>query len=83
MIIIDSSALILRFSVFNTFLAIGFDGIPFLLPVELTPLQTRAKSVAIATGFFWLCSKFRRLYLVYPHIDMYRFLCCDDFACTH
>ena len=34
------------------------DGIPFLLPVELTPLQTRAKSVAIATCFFWLCSKF-------------------------
>ncbi|CAJ2511448.1 Uu.00g070730.m01.CDS01 [Anthostomella pinea] len=40
--------------VFNTFLAIGFDGIPFLLPVELTPLQTRGKSVAIANGFFWL-----------------------------
>ncbi|KAJ9133457.1 General substrate transporter [Pleurostoma richardsiae] len=44
--------------VFNTFLAIGMDGIPFLLPVELTPLQTRAKSVAIATGFFWLCNFF-------------------------
>ncbi|AEO63159.1 uncharacterized protein THITE_2038523 [Thermothielavioides terrestris NRRL 8126] len=44
--------------VFNTFLAIGFDGIPFLLPVELTPLQTRAKSVAIATAFFWLCNFF-------------------------
>ncbi|RDW62489.1 hypothetical protein BP5796_10791 [Coleophoma crateriformis] len=44
--------------VFNTFLAIGFDGIPFLLPVELTPLQTRGKSVAIATGFFWLCNFF-------------------------
>lgn len=34
------------------------DGIPFLLPVELTPLKTRAKSVAIATGFFWLCNFF-------------------------
>ncbi|CAK7197847.1 hypothetical protein SEUCBS139899_000497 [Sporothrix eucalyptigena] len=44
--------------VFNTFLAIGMDGIPFLLPVELTPLKTRAKSVAIATGFFWLCNFF-------------------------
>lgn len=44
--------------VFNTFAAIGFDGIPFLLPVELTPLKTRGKSVAIATGCFWLCSTF-------------------------
>lgn len=44
--------------VFNTFFAIGFDGIPFLLPVELTPLETRAKSVAIATGCFWLCNFF-------------------------
>lgn len=44
--------------IFNTFFAIGFDGIPFLLPVELTPLQTRGKSVAIATGFFWLCNFF-------------------------
>ncbi|KAI0015254.1 general substrate transporter [Xylariomycetidae sp. FL0641] len=42
--------------VFNTFLAIGYDGIPFLLPVELTPLQTRGKSVAIANGCFWLCN---------------------------
>ncbi|KAI1339974.1 general substrate transporter [Xylariaceae sp. FL0016] len=40
--------------IFNTFLAVGFDGIPFLLPVELTPLQTRGKSVAIANGCFWL-----------------------------
>lgn len=45
--------------VFDTFFAIGFDGIPFLLPVELTPLQTRAKSVSIATGCFWLCSMLR------------------------
>lgn len=44
--------------VFNTFFAIGFDGIPFLLPVELTPLQTRGKSVAIANGCFWLCSEY-------------------------
>ncbi|KAH8882434.1 hypothetical protein GQ53DRAFT_831556 [Thozetella sp. PMI_491] len=44
--------------VFNTFIAIGFCGIPFLLPVELTPLQTRGKSVAIATGIFWLCNFF-------------------------
>ncbi|KAJ5618370.1 hypothetical protein N7528_007013 [Penicillium herquei] len=44
--------------VFNTFFGIGFDGIPFLLPVELTPLQTRAKSVSIATGCFWLCNFF-------------------------
>ncbi|OKL58146.1 hypothetical protein UA08_06448 [Talaromyces atroroseus] len=44
--------------VFNTFAGIGFDGIPFLLPVELTPLQTRGKSVAIATGCFWLCNFF-------------------------
>ncbi|KAF2767627.1 general substrate transporter [Teratosphaeria nubilosa] len=43
---------------FNTFFAIGFDGVPFLLPVELTPLQTRAKSVSIATGCFWLCNFF-------------------------
>ena len=34
------------------------DGIPFLLPVKLTPLKTRAKSVAIATVFFWLCNFF-------------------------
>jgi MFS family permease len=47
--------------VFNTFAAIGFDGIPFLLPVELTPLKTRGKSVAIATGCFWLCSKFSQI----------------------
>ncbi|KAI0479387.1 general substrate transporter [Xylariaceae sp. FL0804] len=40
--------------IFNTFLGIGYDGIPFLLPVELTPLQTRGKSVAIANGCFWL-----------------------------
>lgn len=43
--------------VFNSFFAIGFDGIPWLLPVELTPLQTRGKSVAIANGCFWMCSK--------------------------
>jgi MFS family permease len=43
---------------FNTFAGIGFDGIPFLLPVELTPLRTRGKSVAIATGCFWLCSMY-------------------------
>lgn len=43
--------------VFNTFFALGFCGIPFLLPVELTPLQTRGKSVAIANGCFWSCSK--------------------------
>ncbi|PSR79063.1 general substrate transporter [Coniella lustricola] len=42
--------------VFNTFFAIGFDGIPFLLPVELTPLQTRGQSVAIANGCFWMCN---------------------------
>jgi Sugar (and other) transporter len=38
--------------VFNTFVGIGFDGIPFLLPVELTPLKTRGKSVDITTGCF-------------------------------
>lgn len=43
--------------VFNSFFAIGFAGIPWLLPVELTPLQTRGKSVAIANGCFWMCSK--------------------------
>ncbi|OAA67233.1 General substrate transporter [Niveomyces insectorum RCEF 264] len=43
---------------FNTFFAIGLNGIPFLLPVELTPLKTRAKSVAIATGFFWMFNFF-------------------------
>ncbi|CRG91013.1 hypothetical protein PISL3812_08061 [Talaromyces islandicus] len=36
----------------------GCDGIPFLLPVELTPLRTRGKSVAIATGCFGLCNFF-------------------------
>lgn len=45
-------------SVFDTFSAIGFDCLAFLLPVELTPLRTRAKSVSIATGCFWLCSRF-------------------------
>ena len=55
-------------SVFNTFFGIGFDGIPFLLPVELTPLQTRGKSVAIATGCFWLCSVF--------HLREPFFTCC-------
>lgn len=27
-----------------------------MLPVELTPLATRGKSVAVATGCFWLCN---------------------------
>lgn len=43
---------------FNTFFAIGFCGVPFLMPVEVTPLQTRAKSVSIATGCFWICNFF-------------------------
>ena len=43
-------------SLFNTVCAIGTNGLAFLLPVELTPLQTRGKSVAISTGFFWLCN---------------------------
>ena len=45
-------------SLFNTVCAIGTNGLAFLLPVELTPLQTRGKSVAISTGFFWLCNFF-------------------------
>ncbi|KAJ5082308.1 sugar transporter [Penicillium argentinense] len=45
-------------SIFNTVYAIGTNGLAFLLPVELTPLQTRGKSVAISTGFFWLCNFF-------------------------
>ncbi|GFZ42316.1 hypothetical protein JCM24511_00030 [Saitozyma sp. JCM 24511] len=44
--------------VFNGFFAVGFCGIPFLLPMELTPLATRAKSVAIATACFWSCNFF-------------------------
>lgn len=28
------------------------------MPVEMTPLQTRGKSVAISTGLFWLCNFF-------------------------
>ncbi|OQE32016.1 hypothetical protein PENSTE_c001G04509 [Penicillium steckii] len=44
--------------VFNTVSGIGFQGNSFLLPVELTPLQTRGKSVSIATGIFWLCNFF-------------------------
>lgn len=44
--------------VFNTFFAIGFGGIPWLLPVELTPLKTRGRSVAVANGCFWFCSMF-------------------------
>lgn len=44
--------------VFNTFFAVGFCGIPWLLPVELTPLKTRGRSVAVANGFFWFCSRF-------------------------
>lgn len=45
-------------SIFNTVCAIGTNGLAFLLPVELTPLQTRGTSVAISTGFFWLCNFF-------------------------
>ncbi|KAI2865699.1 hypothetical protein CBS63078_8346 [Aspergillus niger] len=44
--------------IFNTVCAIGTNGLAFLLPVELTPLQTRGTSVAISTGFFWLCNFF-------------------------
>lgn len=43
---------------FNTVCAIGTNGLAFLLPVEFTPLQTRGKSVAISTGFFWLFNFF-------------------------
>lgn len=43
--------------VFNTFFAVGFCGIPWLLPVELTPLKTRGRSVAVANGCFWFCSR--------------------------
>lgn len=68
--------------VFNTVSGIGFQGNSFLLPVELTPLQTRGKSVSIATGIFWLCSKCQL------HIDIvklgfltiYRLLRGDDIA---
>jgi hypothetical protein len=56
--------------VFNGFFAIGFCGIPFLLPMELTPLATRAKSVAIATACFWSCSESpRRLAVLIPLTD--------------
>lgn len=48
--------------VFNTFFAVGFCGIPWLLPVELTPLKTRGRSVAVANGCFWLCSKWNSLW---------------------
>ncbi|PWY62098.1 sugar transporter [Aspergillus eucalypticola CBS 122712] len=44
--------------IFNTVCAIGTNGLAFLLPVELTPLQTRGTSVAISTGIFWLCNFF-------------------------
>ncbi|GLA20963.1 hypothetical protein AnigIFM62618_009937 [Aspergillus niger] len=44
--------------IFNTVCAIGTNGLAFLLPVELTPLQTRGTSVAISTGCFWLCNFF-------------------------
>jgi sugar porter (SP) family MFS transporter len=69
---------------FNTCFAIGFDGIPFLLPVELTPLQTRAISVSIATGFFWLCNFF--VVMISPvlisHIQYgtYILWCCTNLA---
>lgn len=43
---------------FNSVCAIGTNGLAFLLPVEFTPLQTRGKSVAISTGFFWLFNFF-------------------------
>lgn len=43
--------------VFNSFFAVGFDGIPWLLPRELTPVQTRRESVAIANGCSWMGSK--------------------------
>ncbi|GLA35241.1 hypothetical protein AnigIFM63309_010644 [Aspergillus niger] len=46
--------------IFNTVCAIGTNGLAFLLPVELTPLQTRGTSVAISTGFFWLFPETRK-----------------------
>jgi hypothetical protein len=45
-------------SIFNTACAVGTNGLAFLMPVEMTPLQTRGKSVAISTGLFWLCNFF-------------------------
>ncbi|KAF3405188.1 Sugar transporter STL1 [Talaromyces pinophilus] len=44
--------------IFNTACAVGTNGLAFLMPVEMTPLQTRGKSVAISTGLFWLCNFF-------------------------
>lgn len=68
--------------VFNTVSGIGFQGNSFLLPVELTPLQTRGKSVSIATGIFWLCSKYPLHIgtLRLGFLTIHRLLCGDDIA---
>ncbi|PCH04068.1 Major facilitator superfamily domain, general substrate transporter [Penicillium occitanis (nom. inval.)] len=50
--------LITYYVIFNTACAVGTNGLAFLMPVEMTPLQTRGKSVAISTGLFWLCNFF-------------------------
>lgn len=42
--------------VFNFFFACAFCPIPWLAPVEYAPLRTRGKTIALATGFFWLCN---------------------------
>lgn len=39
--------------VFNTFFAIGWLGIPWLIPAEITPLSIRAAANGISTGANW------------------------------
>ncbi|CAK7236844.1 hypothetical protein SEUCBS140593_009756 [Sporothrix eucalyptigena] len=40
--------------VFNTFFALGWCGLPWLIPTELLPLEIRAKASALATSADWI-----------------------------
>lgn len=40
--------------VFNTFFALGWCGLPWLIPTELLPLEIRAQASALATSADWI-----------------------------
>lgn len=46
--------------VFNTFFAIGWLGMSWLYPAEITPLQIRAPANALATSANWIFSELDR-----------------------
>ena len=44
--------------VFNTVFSIGFVNIPWLIPVECSPLATRGKTIAVSNAAFWMSNFF-------------------------